>query len=170
MKHEVNSIPTNIQQKWREKIELYDNDYKQLRNDFERATNNANRNTLLVGANDPNNIGLNSDRQRLIGMNVIERNNTDTLKETMKQLNDTEQIADDTMVELHNQRSVIEKIKKKLGSGNVLLGRMGRTITRMNRRQAMMRLLWCFVILVLITIIALIIYFKVKPKKDNNQQ
>lgn len=90
------------------------------------------------------------------------KKNTDVLEDARTELYLTEKNAMDIEENLYEQRTVIEKIKANLIAGNTLLGRMGRTINTMGRRQAMMKVLWCFVILILITVIALIIYFSVR--------
>lgn len=87
------------------------------------------------------------------------------LREAHLELNLTEKNAIDIQENLYEQRTVIEKIKANLIAGNTLLGRMGRTINQMTRRQALMKVLWCSVILILIGVIALIIYLSVRPGK-----
>ena len=62
---------------------------------------------------------------------------------------------------LHEQRTIIQRIKANLLSENSMLGRMSRKINTMTRRQALMRCLWCVVILMLLAVIGIVIYLKV---------
>merc|ERR1719471_1137073 len=89
------------------------------------------------------------------------KDNSNMLREAHLELNMTEKNAIDIQENLYEQRTVIEKIKANLIAGNTLLGRMGRTINQMGRRQAYMKLLWIIVILILLGVIALIIYLSV---------
>ena len=93
------------------------------------------------------------------------KQNTQVLRDAHAELNQTEQNAMDIEENLYEQRTVIQKIKANLIAGNTLLGRMGRTINTMGRRQAMMKVLWCIVILILVGVISLIIYLSVDGKK-----
>merc|ERR1712083_239386 len=111
------------------------------------------------------NLGDSSEQARMIGMQRDARKNTDTLEEARRELIGTEKNAEDIQENLYEQRGKIEKIKANLIAGNTLLGRMGRTINQMGRREACMKVLWCLVIVILIAVIALIVYFSVKPKK-----
>ena len=90
------------------------------------------------------------------------KDDTQVLRDAQRELNMTEKNAIDIEENLYEQRTVIEKIKANLIAGNTLLGRMGRTINRMGRRQALMKLLWCVVILILLAVIGLIIWLSVR--------
>ena len=98
----------------------------------------------------------------MLKMNQQHKENTEVLKDARRELGDVEMNAIDIQENLYEQRGTIERIKNNLISGNTMLGRMGRTISRMTRRQALMRVLWCVVILILLTVIGVVIYLQVK--------
>ena len=105
-----------------------------------------------------------SEQARMLKMRGNAKQNTEVLRDAHRELNMTEKNAMDIEENLYEQRSVIEKIKANLIAGNTVLGRMGRTIGQMSRRQAYMKLLWCVVILILIGVISLIVYLSVSSK------
>lgn len=108
-------------------------------------------------------MGSSSENARMLNIRKQTKENTQVLDDARKELYLTEKNAMDIEENLYEQRTVIEKIKANLIAGNTLLGRMGRTINTMGRRQALMKVLWCVVILILVGVIALIIYLSVKP-------
>ena len=109
-------------------------------------------------------MGSSSEQARMLNVRNQTKENTQVLNDARRELNMTEKNAMDIEENLYEQRTVIEKIKANLIAGNTLLGRMGRTINTMGRRQALMKVLWCVVILILLGVIGLIIYLSV----DNN--
>ncbi len=94
--------------------------------------------------------------------NRQEKENTEMLRGAARDLNDVERNAMEIEEEIVIQGDRMMKIKEMLVGGNTLLGRIGRGINRMTRRQAMMSLMWCFVIFIILGIIGLIIYLQVK--------
>lgn len=108
-------------------------------------------------------MGSSAENARMLNVRKQTKENTQVLHDARRELNMTEKNAMDIEENLYEQRTVIEKIKANLIAGNTLLGRMGRTINTMGRRQALMKVLWCVVILILIGVISLIIYLSVKP-------
>merc|ERR1740116_88788 len=95
-----------------------------------------------------------SEQARMLKMRGKAKKNTDVLEDARTELYMTEKNAIDIEENLYEQRSVIQKIKANLIAGNTMLGRMGRTIGQMSRRQAYMKLLWCAVIFILIGVIS----------------
>lgn len=103
-----------------------------------------------------------SEHARFIQTTVQERSNTETLRDAQRSLHESEEKAEAIEIELVAQMDTLQRIRNRLLTGNTMLGRMGRSIKRMTRRQAMMRVVWCFVIIVLIAVISLVLYFKLK--------
>jgi len=165
MKQEVKALDGNQRDSWNNIIDRYNNDYLSLRDLYEKEKEAAQRKDLFGGAYDPANMASSSENARMIKMRNQSKDNTEVLRDAHRELNMTEKNAIDIEENLYEQRTVIEKIKANLIAGNTLLGRMGRTINTMGRRQALMKVLWCFVILILIGVISLIIYLSVTGKK-----
>ena len=109
-------------------------------------------------------LGSSSEQSRMLKVRDKTKENTGILRDAQRELNMTEKNAMDIEENLYEQRSTIEKIKANLIAGNTLLGRMGRTINTMGRRQALMKVLWCVVILILLGVIGLVIYLSVDGK------
>ena len=106
-------------------------------------------------------MGSSSEQARMLNVRKQTKENTQVLNDARQELHMTEKNAMDIEENLYEQRTVMEKIKANLIAGNTLLGRMGRTINTMGRRQALMKVLWCVVILILLGVIGLIIYLSV---------
>lgn len=164
MKSRLESLADNQRQQWRNRIERYESDFKTLKRDFDREKNSAQRKELFSGARDNINLTTTAEQARLINATQTEKGNTSMLKDSAKQLRDTETQAIEIEDNLFNQRTKIKKISGNLKQGNTLLGRMGRMVRRMNRREAMMKVLWCFIILLIIGVIALVVYLSVNKK------
>ncbi|ETO29936.1 hypothetical protein RFI_07183 [Reticulomyxa filosa] len=170
MELELRSLDPNTKSKWQDRVNRYKTDLKTLQQDFDREKEIAQRSELFPGAKDAANEillnwkkkkGTTTDEQaRLISTADQSRKDTDMLRDSAKQLHDTEQQAMEISGELVEQKNRINNIRKNLGEGNTVLGRVGRVLGRMGRRQAMMSVMWCFIIIIILTVIALIIYFK----------
>merc|ERR1711941_206888 len=115
----------------------------------------AQRKDLFGSAYDKANLASSDEQARMLKMRGKAKKNTDVLEDARTELYMTEKNAMDIEENLYEQRTVIQKIKANLIAGNTLLGRMGRT-------QAMMKVLWCVVILILVIVISLVIYFSAK--------
>jgi len=164
-----NDLTTQQKLQWRQRIERYQNDLKTLQSDFNREKTNSIRNDVFSssavagGIGDGfANYGQTDDQVRLVNAADQHKKNTSELQISAKQLHDTEDVAIGIQDNLHDQRKTIERIRGNLGEGNTLLGRIGRTITSMTRRQAVMKILWCFIILVILGVIGIVIWINVK--------
>jgi len=164
MKREVRTLDGTSRQSWNNIIDRYNNDYISLKDLYEKEKENAQRKDLFGNAYDPANFGSSSEQARMMKMKNQGKENTEVLKDARRELELTEKNAIEIEENLYEQRTVIQKVKANLIAGNTLLGRMGRTINTMGRRQALMKVLWCFVILILIGVIALVIYLSVRKK------
>eukprot|EP01083_Nonionella_stella_P076495 208473_1 len=162
MKQEIKALDGNARDSWNNVIDRYNNDYISLKDLYEKEKESAQRKDLFGDAYDPANMGSSHEQARMIKMRNSQQDNTEVLRDAHRELNMTEKNAMDIEENLYEQRSVIEKVKANLIAGNTLLGRMGRTINTMGRRQALMKVLWCVVILILLGVISLIIYLSVK--------
>merc|ERR1712129_72052 len=164
MKHEIKSLDGNARDSWNDVMDRYNNDYLSLKDLYEKEKESAQRKDLFGDAYDPANLGSSSEQAKMLKIRNQSKDNSNMLREAHLELNLTEKNAIDIQENLYEQRTVIEKIKANLIAGNTMLGRMGRTINQMGRRQAMMKLLWCAVIFILIGVISAIIYFSFRKK------
>jgi len=162
MKQEVKALDGNARDTWSNVIDRYNNDYLSLKDLYEKEKEAAQRKDLFGDAYDNSNLGSSSEQARMLKVRNNAKQNTEILRDANRELNMTEKNAMDIEENLYEQRTVIQKIKANLIAGNTLLGRMGRTINTMGRRQALMKVLWCVVILILLGVIGLIIYLSVK--------
>merc|ERR1711971_718425 len=155
MKQQIKTLDGNARDSWNNVMDRYQNGYLSLKDLYQKEREAAQRKDMFGDAYDPSNLASSSEQARMLKMRGNAKQNTEVLRDAHRELNMTEKNAMDIEENLYEQRSVIEKIKANLIAGNTLLGRMGRTISTMGRRQAMMKLLWCVVILILIGVIAL---------------
>jgi len=165
MELELRSLDPGSKNKWQERVNRYKSDLKTLQRDFDRDKEVAQRNELFPGARDTANLTTTDEQARLILTAEQDRKNTDILRDSQKELHGTEKQAMEISNELVQQRSKIGRIRDNLGEGNTILGRVGRVLGRMGRRQALMSVLWCFIIIIILAVIGIIIYFKVGKKK-----
>merc|ERR1719433_442914 len=159
MKQQIKTLDGNARDSWNNVIDRYNNDYASLKELYEKEKESAQRKDLFGSAYDNANMASSSEQARMLKMRGKAKKNTEVLEDARTELYLTEKNAMDIEENLYEQRTVIQKIKANLIAGNTLLGRMGRTINTMGRRQAMMKVLWCVVILILIIVISLVIYF-----------
>merc|ERR1712228_575479 len=162
MQQQIRTLDGNARDSWNNVIDRYNNDYLSLKDLYEKEKESAQRKDVFGDAYDPANLGSSSDQAKILKIRNQSKDNSNMLREAHLELNLTEKNAIDIQENLYEQRTVIEKIKANLIAGNTLLGRMGRTINQMTRRQAMMKVLWCAVIFILIGVISLILYFSVR--------
>jgi len=165
MELEMRGLDKNLKAKWDDRVNRYKTDLKTLQRDFDRDKEIAQRNELFPGARDAANTTTTDEQARLILTVEQARKDTDILRESAQQLHGTEKQAMEIGQELVEQKNKIARVRDNLGEGNTVLGRVGRVLGRMRRRQAMMSVMWCFVIIIILTVIGLVIYFKVGKKK-----
>merc|ERR1719150_1220077 len=154
MKQQIKTLDGNARESWNNVMDRYNNDYASLKELYQKEKESAQRKDLFGSAYDGANMASSSESARMLKIRGKAKKNTEVLEDARTELYLTEKNAMDIEENLHEQRSVIQKIKANLIAGNTLLGRMGRTINTMGRRQAMMKLLWCVVILILIAVIS----------------
>jgi len=164
MELELRSLDTGLKNKWQDRVSRYKTDLKTLQRDFDRDKEIAQRNELFPGAKDSANLVTTDEQARLILAVDQTRKDTDMLRESAQELHGTEKQAMEISNELVVQRTKMSRIKTNLGEGNTVLGRIGRVLRRMGRRQAMMSVMWCFIIIIILVVIALILYFKLGKK------
>jgi len=159
---EHRSLDSAAKGKYSGRISQLKNDFSTLEKDYNRARFNANRTELFSGSFN----NANNDDQRLLSTSEQSRMDTEKLKGARSQLLQTEDQATDILEDLRRQREVIERTKGNLDTGHSEMSTINRIINSMTRRQLIKRISYICVIFVLIIMIALILYFSLKPKKD----
>jgi len=161
MELEIRGLDNNAKSKWQDRINRYKTDLKTLQRDFDRDKEIAQRNDLFSGSGRlSSNASGTEEEQRLVATVDRAREDNEILRQSARELNDTEKNAMEISEELVNQKGKINRIKGNLEEGNTVLGRVGRMLGRMRRRQVMMSLMWCFIIVIILLVIGLTVYFK----------
>eukprot|EP01083_Nonionella_stella_P318639 1165806_1 len=88
--------------------------------------------------------------------------NTNRLHDAHRNLVDIESQGNDIMLDLRQQRETINRARTNVRSMDSILGHAKRVLGRMSRREAVMSLVWCFVVVMMVSVIAILIYFKVR--------
>eukprot|EP00455_Lapot_gusevi_P010092 TRINITY_DN1453_c0_g1_i1.p1 TRINITY_DN1453_c0_g1~~TRINITY_DN1453_c0_g1_i1.p1 ORF type:complete len:240 (+),score=87.90 TRINITY_DN1453_c0_g1_i1:50-721(+) len=160
MEVELRTLDPKSKAKYGQMLKQFQADLQNLRKDFERLKNDANREFLFDGARDGANTKSSDQRARLLDVTAQEDQNTKRLRAARRELDDIENQGADTMQDLRRQRDVLQKIEGNVGEAESLYGRVRHILNRMGRRNVYMALMWCFIGIVLIIAIVCIIYFK----------
>jgi len=163
---EYSAISTNQIGKLRSRISEFEEQVKSLRKQLQSAEQNYQRNRLLGDAV-LNSNPLNEEVHGRIqdGTRRMERSSA-VLRTTVAQAQDLTVQMEDTMVELDRQRSVMLLSSDRLDTINDKLKTAGSIISGMTRRVVTNKLILGIIALVLAGAIALIIYLKFGPTKQ----
>jgi len=163
LEFELRSHPEEVKRRYRKKCEEFRTDMAQLRKDYERAVNQAKRMDLMGDSSSRREIG--KEEQTLIKIGGVERKNTERLLAARSQLAGIEDQGVDALGELRRQRNVIERMGTNLQDGNSLMGKLSRTLRRMNRRQLYFSMGLCVLIFILLGVAVVWIYLKVRSRR-----
>lgn len=173
METETYSVPSNVREQLKVRLNNYKRDLAKLKQDHERENKSGGRADLLSGRggldgglDDDENMS-NQQRQRVL-QSTSKLNDTSARLDHIMRLNaENEQMGADVLNNLQLQREQIIRSKENLDATNTSLTRSNRTIGRMMRRVITNKIIIAIIILVLLAAIGLILYFKLRPSHNN---
>eukprot|EP01083_Nonionella_stella_P023166 64039_1 len=161
MKIEHRSLPRQQKEQYSGHLKRYTNDLNQLRTDFSRSKNTTTREALFDRGSDVQESDMSQHASLLQSTRTAEMN-TNRLHDAHRNLVDIESQGTDIMLDLRQQRETINRARTNVRSMDSILGHAKRVLGRMSRREAVMSLVWCFVVVMMVSVIAILIYFKVR--------
>ncbi|MES1909142.1 MAG: hypothetical protein MHM6MM_001940 [Cercozoa sp. M6MM] len=171
----LRSAPPDQRDHWRSVHRRYADDLRELREEVARAKRRNMRSELFSGHShtvdiemDEANENTSAAHRRYAEVGRTEQRSTMQLRQAHRDLVNTEEVAHDTIVDLRRQRQVIEDVADNLDESLSLLGRAKRTLRIIHRRNVQEQLLWICVIIVLLTCISLLFYFKIIHRGGKN--
>eukprot|EP00048_Salpingoeca_helianthica_P007154 m.107197 g.107197 ORF g.107197 m.107197 type:complete len:223 (+) comp14246_c0_seq1:50-718(+) len=165
MSIEAKNAPPSYQAQLNSKCNKYRADIQRLKKDLS-ATNAgtfvADRQALL-GAGGYDEPGASGDTRTLL-LDNHERlqRTTDRLANTRRVAEESEQIGTNVLTDLHGQREQIVRIGGRVQSMDANLGKSKSILTSMGRRIVSSKLILFCTIILLIGILGLVVYFKLK--------
>jgi len=159
----VRNIPNNSS--FLQKLKSYETDLQNLKISLKKSeiSMKALQNTQDLLGVTVSEEGMSSSmdqRERLLGVTQKMQKNSDDLDHAISLTVETIQVGADVMVNLDEQKTVMQNIIEKTRGINEQLGKAGRIMKVMGRRAYQNKFIMFIIILVLIGSISLVIYFK----------
>ena len=154
MENQIFSLPAQQSSQYQKRIQRYNENLRTVKKSLEEEQGKKGKVELFGKAgSDP--------REKLLTNNEILQDSGETLENTLKVGIESEQIAIDTMNNLKKQRGQIVNINEKVNDVGHNVTKANRTITTMDRRRIVMKLLMMGTIVLLIIAFAICLYIKV---------
>lgn len=152
------------------KLRTYKSDLSTLKKEAKEAKTAGGasaRNELFGDAEDPFSYGEGAgQRERLLNTTARLDRTSERIKAGKQQLLETEELGTDIMRQLHSQRETIIHARDTLHGADDNITKSRKVLSSMARRFFQNKLIMYGIILMLISAISLIIYFKVKGNKS----
>ena len=154
MENQIYSFPSQQANQYQKRIQRYNENLRTVKKNLEDEQGKKGKVELFgKAASDP--------RDKLLTNNEILQVSGETLENTLKIGVESEQIAIDTMNSLKKQRGQIVGINEKVNDVGQNITRANRTITTMDRRRVIMKLLMMGTIVLLVIAFCICLYIKV---------
>ena len=154
MENQIYSFPAQQSNQYQKRIQRYNENLRTVKKNLEDEQGKKGKVELFgKAASDP--------RDKMLTNNEILQESGQTLENTLKIGVESEQIAIDTMNNLKKQRGQILGINEKVNDVGQNITRANRTITTMDRRRVIMKLLMMGTIVLLVIAFCICLYIKV---------
>lgn len=167
---EARSLGPSDKQPLLMKLRTYKSDLSTLKKEAKEAKTAGGasaRNELFGDAEDPFSYGEGAgQRERLLNTTARLDRTSERIKAGKQQLLETEELGTDIMRQLHSQRETIIHARDTLHGADDNITKSRKVLSSMARRFFQNKLIMYGIILMLISAISLIIYFKVKGNKS----
>lgn len=153
MELELRNLQPNIASQFQAKISRHRENVSKLKQSL-NVEEQRKAKTDLMGREGPD------SRDKLLSANEALQGSGETLERTLKVGIETEQIGNDTLNTLKQQRRQIQGINDKVEDVGTNLGSANRVITVMDRRRLWMKAIMYIIILMLLAAIVAVVIFK----------
>ncbi|KAL9227346.1 hypothetical protein vseg_003043 [Gypsophila vaccaria] len=162
---EARTLQPNVKAVILAKLREYKNDLNNLKSEVKRLSssdNAANRDALLESGMADTLMTSSDQRQRLMMSTERLNQSTDRVKQSRRTMQETEDIGVSILEDLHQQRQSLLHANNTLHGVDENLGRSKKILTAMSRRMSRNKYIIGFVIALVIFVIVLILYFKLR--------
>ena len=155
MENQIYSLPAQQSSQYQKRIQRYNENLRAVKKNLDEEQGKKGK-VELFGKS-----GNSTDqREKLLSNNEILQVSGETLENTLKVGVESEQIAIETMNNLKKQRGQILNINEKVNDVGVNVTKANRTITTMDRRRIVMKLLMMATIVLLVIGLCISLYIK----------
>ena len=153
MENQIYSLPPQQSSQYQKRIQRYNDTVRNLKKSLEEEQSKKGKVELFGRAGT-------DQREKLLTNNEILQESGDILENTLKIGVESEQIAVDTVSNLKKQRGQIININDKVNDVGQSVTKANRTITTMDRRRIMTKLIMIATIVLLTIVLGITIYIK----------
>jgi len=159
MEIEARGMDRTIKRSYTDRIRKHRGELSELARELTRAQERAGRAELVGGGDLEMSETSMGNRSRLLDVTDRMDRTTATLAESRRTLEETTEVAAGITVELQRNRETIESSHRKVRETRSMLGNARRLLVRMSRREIQIKIMYAFLILLMIGIISLVVYF-----------
>mmetsp|Transcript_21984 Transcript_21984/g.51634 ORF Transcript_21984/g.51634 Transcript_21984/m.51634 type:complete len:254 (-) Transcript_21984:139-900(-) len=159
MEMEARGMDRAIKRSFTDRIRKHRSTLSGFASDLGRAQQRASRSALVGGGDLELAETSMGNRARLLEVGDRMDRTTATLAESRRTLEETTEVAAGITVELARNRETIESSHRKVRETRSMLGNARRLLVRMSRREVQIKLMYAFLILMMLGVIILVVYY-----------
>lgn len=156
MENEIQKMAPNVSSQYQNRFIRQQESFQKVRQSINNELTRKNKSELMGRPS------VSNPRDKLLVTNEIIQDSGESLERTLKKGLEAEAMAYETKGALLNQRKKIQNINDKVGDVGTNLNAANRTINVMDKRRIGIKILYYFLILLLMIGLAISLYIKLK--------